>query len=265
MKGQRTERLIRTVCRFLTTPSRQISLTALSNDFGVSKTVISDDVVMIDSALTQEGLGGIQVDRGRTGGASFVPAMSQEVKDELFNEIISLLSHEDRILPGGLIYYSDILFNPYYTSRLGLVMASLFQASKPDIVMTSEVKGIPLGLFTAHALGVPLAVCRFRNRPSDGSAVAVHFPTKTGEVKAMYMGTKQLQRGSRVLIVDDFMRGGSTAAGMLLVAKEFGADVCGIGVFLAASEPEVKAVSDYVALFHLKGIGKSTPEVTFSK
>jgi len=33
------------------------------------------------------------------------------------------------------------------------------------------------------------------------------------------------------------MRGGSTAAGMLLVAKEFGAQVIGIGIFIAASEP----------------------------
>jgi purine operon repressor len=245
----------------LVAPSRQISLTALSGDFGVSKTVISDDVVMIDAALTQEGLGGIQVDRGRTGGASFVPAMSDEMKKQFFEEIVALLSHEDRILPGGLIYYSDIIFNPYYASRLGLAMATLFQNAKPDIVMTSEVKGIPLGLFTAYSLGVPLAVCRFRNRPSDGSAVAVHFPTKTGEVRPMYMGTKQLKRGSQVLVVDDFMRGGSTAAGMLLVAKEFGAEVCGIGVFLAAAEPEEKAVSNYTALLRLKGMGKSSPEV----
>ena len=71
------------------------------------------------------------------------------------------------------------------------------------------------------------------------------------------MGTKQLERGSRVLIVDDVMRGGSTAAGMLLVAKEFGAEVCGIGVFLASAEPEIKAVSDYTALFSLKSMGKS--------
>ena len=106
-------------------------------------------MVLIDSALTQEGLGGIQVDRGRTGGASFIPSMSENVKGQLFLEIKDLLSQEDRILPGGLIYYSDILFNPYYASRLGLIMATYFQATKPDIVMTTEVKGIPLGLFTA--------------------------------------------------------------------------------------------------------------------
>lgn len=80
--------------------------------------------------------------------------------------------------------------------------------------MTTEVMNSSGALY-AHARRSCSLLSR--NRPSDGSAVAVHFPTKTGEVRAMYMGTKQLERGSRVLIVDDFMRGGSTAAGMLFV------------------------------------------------
>jgi purine operon repressor len=67
----------------------------------------------------------------------------------------------------------------------------------------------------------------------------------------MYMGTRQLRKGAKVLIIDDFMRGGSTVAGMLLVAREFGADVVGTGVFIAAAEPAKKAVSDYRSLFQL--------------
>lgn len=262
MKGQRTERLIRVAARFLTCPSRQISLTSIADDFLVSKTVVSDDVAIIDEALSQEGLGGINVDRGRTGGASFIPRMAAHVKEELLKEIVSLLSSEDRFLPGGLVYYSDILFNPHYALRLGYAMASLFCDTRPDIVMTSEVKGIPLAIFTAHALGIPLAVCRFRNRASDGSAVTVHYPAKNGEVKAMYMGTKLLSRGKKVLIVDDFMRGGSTASGMLLVAKEFGAEVTGTGIFMVSSDPEVKAVSSFKALLRLDGVERNQPVVS---
>ena len=263
MRGQRTERLIRTAARFLTCPSKQLSLTSLAEDFLVSKTVISDDVAIINEALTREGMGGINVDRGRTGGASFFPRMAPAVRDALLKEIMDILNMEDRFLPGGLVYYSDILFNPHFALRLGYAMASMFSETRPDIIMTSEVKGIPIAIFTAHALGIPLAVCRFRNRASDGSAVGVHYPsTKTGEVKAMYMWTKQLQRGKRVLIVDDFMRGGSTAAGMLLVAKEFGAEVAGIGVFMAASEPEQKAVSSWQALLRLDETENRQPRVS---
>ena len=117
--------------------------------------------------------------------------------------------------------------------------------------MTSEVKGIPLGLATARAFGVPLAVCRFRNRASDGPAVCVHYPTQSGEVRSMYMGTKNLCSQDKILLIDDFMHGGSTAAGMAQVVHEFRAELLGIGVFIAMDEPEEKAVEDYHALLKL--------------
>ena len=100
---------------------------------------------------------------------------------------------------------------------------------------------------------------RFRNRPSDGSAVGVHYPSANGDVKTMYIGTKQLKKGCRVLIVDDFMRGGSTAAGMLLMARQFDAEVVGVGIFIASEEPKTKAVPEYrslLTLSHENGTGK---------
>lgn len=264
MKGQRTERLIQTTAKFLNSPSKQLSLTKMAENCNVSKTVISDDVSIIDRALTLEGIGGITVDRGRTGGASFVPAVSYDYRKKLLDNIVAKLNEPERVLPGGLIYYSDILFDPSYALPLGFTMASLFRETAPDIVLTTEVKGIPLAIFTAHALGVPLAVCRFRNRPSDGSAVSVHYPTKSGDVRAMYLGTKKLQRGNRVLIIDDFMRGGSTASGMLLVVKEFMAEVAGVGFFMTSSEPKTKAISHYSSLLTLRDVNQDDTKVEVS-
>ena len=68
----------------------------------------------------------------------------------------------------------------------------------------------------------------------------------------MYIGTRQMKRGGRVLIIDDFMRGGSTASGMLLMAKQFDAEVAGIGVFIAYDEPKEKAVPEYRSLLTLR-------------
>ncbi len=251
MKGQRTERLIRITSRFLSAPSRLISLTGLADGFGVSKTVVSDDVSMVNDALSNEGYGRLVVDRGRTGGAFYVPALSEEKRSAFLAEMADMLSDPERLLPGGLIYYADILFNPVYTDMLGLAFASDFKDLRPTLIMTSEVKGIPLGLATARALGIPLAVCRFRNRASDGPAVCVHYPTQNGEVRSMYMGTKNLTLADKVLLIDDFMHGGSTAAGMAQVVHEFRAEVVGTGVFIALDEPEKKAVGDYKALLKL--------------
>ncbi len=256
MRGSRTERLIRTVSRFLSFPSKQISLTQLSEIFKVSKTVVSDDVSIIDKAFSIEGMGGITVDRGRTGGASFIPDISSEYRLKMLKSIVSKLSSPDRVLPGGLIYYGDILFDPQFVLPLGMIMASMFKNAKADIVLTTEVKGIPLALFTAHYLGVPLGVCRFRNRASDGSAVTVHYPATNGDVRAMYLGTRILSRGDNVVIIDDFMRGGSTASGMELVTKEFGAKLAGTAFFMTTSLPEKKVISSYRSLLRLEGSAK---------
>lgn len=257
MKGQRTERLIRITSKFLSAPSRLVSLTGLAGEFGVSKTVISDDVSMVNDALTREGYGHLNVDRGRTGGAFYIPSLTEEKRNEFLSNLAEMLSDPERILPGGLIYYADILFNPVYTDVLGQVFATDFSDLRPTLIMTSEVKGIPLGLATARALGVPLAVCRFRNRASDGPAVCVHYPTQSGEVRSMYMGTKNLSPDDKVLLIDDYMHGGSTVAGMAQVVHEFRAELLGIGVFIAMDEPENKAVEDYRALLRLTlGNGK---------
>lgn len=249
IKKEKATRLVELTARLTLSPSQTLSLTDLGVEYDVSKTVISSDVDIIGNALKTSGI--MHVERGRNGGARFIPSYSGEQRRQILSDIAEKLSNPDRRLPGGLLYYSDILFNPETAVALGYCMTSLFTDKRPDVVMTTEMKGIPIAMFAAYALGVPLAVCRFTNRPSDGAAVCVHYPTGSGDVKTMYMGTRQLPRKSEVLIIDDFMRGGSTASGMLLMAEQFEAHVCGVGIFIAHDEPAEKAVPDYKSLLTL--------------
>ncbi len=248
MRLARPERLARITARLMFAPSRRISLTENAGEFDISKTMVSNDLSLLNEVFQGEGLGDVAVERGREGGAVFHPRLSPERRRGWLREVADILESPDRVLPGGLLYYSDLLFSPFWAQRLGFALASNFADSPVDVVMTTEVKGIPLGMFTAHALGVPLAVCRFRNRPSDGSAVVVHYPAVSGDVRTMFMGVRMLPKASRVLLVDDVMRGGSTLSGMLQVAREFDAHVSGIGVFLVAEEPRVKRVEKHTAL-----------------
>jgi purine operon repressor len=241
-----------------------MSLTETANGFGVSKTLVSDDVEIISHALREEGVGSVVTDRGRSGGAYFMPFPSEEMRAAKLLELAGNLSVPERLLPGGLVYYTDILFDPYWASFLGFSMAALFEGAKPTAVLTSEVKGIPVAFFASYAMGVPLAVCRFRNRPSDGPAVGVHFPTSSGDVRTMYLGTRFINSSSRVVIIDDFMRGGSTAAGMLLMAREFGAEVSGVGVFISSRDEGRKAVKGCRSLLELSVEG-GVPKLTVSE
>ena len=153
MRGQRTERLVRLAAKFMLCPSKLVSLTDLAGKFGVSKTVISDDVEVISSAMTAEGFGQMQVDRGRSGGARFIPLCTSQYRNDILKGIADTLTDPERLLPGGLIYYSDLIFNPEIALSLGYAMASLFTDTEPDVVMTTEVKGIPIAMF---AVGLAL-------------------------------------------------------------------------------------------------------------
>ncbi|MDR0653718.1 MAG: pur operon repressor, partial [Synergistaceae bacterium] len=123
MRGKRTQRLIRVASRMLLHPSRQMSLTETAAGFGVSKTLVSDDIEIISEALKSEGVGSIVTDRGRSGGAYFIPSPSKEFRLEKLRELAAMLSVPERMLPGELVYYTDLLFDPDWASFLGFAMA----------------------------------------------------------------------------------------------------------------------------------------------
>ena len=248
MRGQRNLRLTKLLTQMLLHPNVTQHLIDFAVDFDVSKTIISDDVVAIDTSLRELGLGYVLVDKGRNGGARFVPFLSKENREQFLSDLAKELGKSKRILPGGLIYYSDLIFQPDIAQKLAFCLASLYDDVKIDTVLTSEVKGIPVALYLAQALNAKLAVCRFRNRASDGAAMAVHYPTSNGDVRTMYMGTQQMQKGTKVLIMDDFLRGGSTITGMALMAEQFKAKVVGVATIIANKKPKLKIDKRYSSL-----------------
>lgn len=266
MRGKRTERIVRILSRLLLAPSSPISLTEIAAEFNVSKTLVSDDVEILAEAIELDGSGRIVTDRGRIGGASFIPSPSDELRRRRLSALAEQMSTSDRLLPGGLLYYADILQDPAQTSFLGCVIASMHEQERPTAVMTTEDGGISLGLFCARALGVPLAACRGTSSPTDGPVVGVHYPAGDG-LKTMYVGTRSLGASSRVLIVDDFLRTGSRMSGMELLAHELGALVIGEHVFIAMEgahdKDKKRSPTERRSLFSLS-IGDDGPTVKVS-
>ena len=251
MHGQRNIRLTKLLAQLISQPNVNQPLVDFAHEFGVSKTIISEDVVAINKALQALDLGYIDVGKGRGGGGRFIPFISKETREKFLSGLADELSKHERLLPGGLIYYSDLIFQPAIAQKLAYCLASLYGDTQIDTILTSEVKGIPVALYLAQALNAKLSVCRFRNRASDGAAVAVHYPTSSGDVRTMYMGTHQMQQNSRVLIVDDFLRGGSTITGMALMADQFKAKVVGIATIIGNAKPKLKLKKKYKSLLTL--------------
>jgi purine operon repressor len=70
----------------------------------------------------------------------------------------------------------------------------------------------------------------------------------------MALPKRALRPGSKVLVIDDFMKGGGSAKGMADMIKEFGAQHVGTGVLVEMAEPQRKMVSDYVSILMLYSV-----------
>ena len=116
---------------------------------------------------------------------------------------------------------------------------------------------------TAKFLNVPLVIIRKDTRITEGPTVSINYVTgSTRKIQTMSLSRKSMTEGSKVLIIDDFMKAGGTAKGITDMMKEFKAQVEGIGVFIATEEPEHKRIDDFVSLITLKELNEENGEIT---
>lgn len=137
------------------------------------------------------------------------------------------------MLPGGYLYFSDVLAQPELVQGMGTIIAGEYYGSGADFVLTMETKGIPVALMTARALRVPLVIARHATKVYEGSAVNISYVSGSSRIETMSLSRRAVKEGQRALIVDDFTRGGGTAKGMLELMKEFGVTVAGLCFVLA--------------------------------
>ena len=67
----------------------------------------------------------------------------------------------------------------------------------------------------------------------------------------MCLSTRAIKKGSKVLFIDDFMKAGGTAKGIVDLMQEFEAEIAGVGVLMATKEPAHKVIQDFKTLLWL--------------
>jgi purine operon repressor len=172
------------------------------------------------------------------------------------------LTEPERVIPGGFLYMADILFMPDLMIQVGEVFRTRFAHLAPDYIMTVETKGIPLAFTTARAFGLPLVIVRQGSKVTEGPSVSINYVSgSTKRIQTMSLPRRALAPGSKVVVIDDFMKAGGTAQGMIDLANEVGAKVVGTGVLIATHEPEKKLVEEYLALLMLHGVDQHTKKI----
>ena len=263
VKAKRIERVAALSKLLADHPYRLFSFSYFCKKFAIAKSTLSEDVLAVKSGLELYGLGKVETVSGAAGGVRFIPGHLPEDDAAFLDELAARLTSPDRILPGGMLYTTDILCHPETVVRLGEIFMLRLQELAPDCIMTVETSGIPLAMQTARAFNVPLVIARHTSDITEGSTVNINYVSgSTKVIQNMAMPKRALQPGSRVLIVDDVMKGGGTAKGMIALAHEVGAQVVGKAFLIATAAPERKLVEDYTAFFTLHNVDEEQQKVT---
>lgn len=252
---RRSERLVAVVKVLVDRPGAVLSLSDLARRFGAAKSTISEDLAIIRESLARFGLGRVETLPGAAGGVRYLPERPRAEALATVEAFCRQVASPDRILAGGFLYLSDLIFSPTWASAFGEIFADRFRPLAPDYVLTVETKGIPMALMTARALDRPLVISRRDVRVTEGTAVHINYVSASSRrIQSMSLPRRALPAGARVVFVDDFMKGGGTARGMMDLVAEFDARLLAIGVLLETADPPRKMVEDYVSLAVLEAV-----------
>ena len=227
-KIRRNERMSAMMRMLAGAPNRIFTLSSFCELFGSAKSTMSEDVDLLRETCRSFDLGEVETVTGAAGGVRYRPLVSREKARETIAELCRELSGSGRVLPGGFLYYSDILSTPDIVNRMG-----------------------PVAFATANALGVPLVIARHSSKVYEGSAVNINYVSGSGNIEMMSLSRRAVRENQKALIVDDFLRGGGTAKGMVELMREFNVEVTGMAFVMATVSPEKKRVSGEKALMTL--------------
>ena len=258
-KFKRNERLAAMTKVLISAPNRIFTLSYFCEMFGAAKSTVSEDVAILAETLRTFKMGTLETVTGAAGGMRYRPLVQQGEGREFMEKIVQMLREGNRVLPGGYLYFSDILSDPQLVSGMGHIFAAEYYDAGIDFVLTMETKGIPVALMTAEALHVPLIIARHSSKVYEGSAVNINYVSGKGGIETMSLSRRAVREGSTALVVDDFMRGGGTARGMQALLEEFNCKCAGMCFVMALEDPARRFVSGEKALMVMEDIVDGEP------
>lgn len=255
MKIKRSERLVDMTYHLLQHPHTLIPLTFFSNKYQSAKSSISEDLTIVKRTFASNGIGLLETMPGATGGVRYIPKADEQEALEYILTLCKQLSDSTRLLPGGYVYLSDLLGNPEVLREVGRIIASQYLDKSVDAVMTVATKGVPIAQAVAMCLNVPFVIVRRDSKVTEGSTVSINYASGSSQrIEKMELSKRSLQRGSRVVVVDDFMKGGGTVNGMKSLIEEFESELVGVTVFAQSKFQGKRPVENYRSLLMVEEV-----------
>ncbi|NFA41820.1 pur operon repressor [Clostridium botulinum] len=258
-KLSRNNRVVAITKILIENSNKIIGLNRFSELLNAAKSTISEDIVIVRELLEKLKMGRIETIAGVAGGIKYIPMIGDDVAREFALKLCDQLKDAGRVIPGNIIYMTDVMYNPEIISTAGVMLSSCFQDKNVDYVITVETKGIPLAYEVARNLGVQLVIARRDSQFTEGTTVSINYVSgSSGRLQQMSLSKKSMKPKSRCIFIDDFMKAGGTALGIKDLLTEFESELVGIGVLVDNKEINKKLVDEYVSIVELKDVDKES-------
>ncbi|HEX9494382.1 MAG TPA: phosphoribosyltransferase family protein [Candidatus Limnocylindria bacterium] len=156
-------------------------------------------------------------------------------------------------VPSGVrLAVFNILGDIEMTKAAGQALAERLAPKRPDIIVTTETKSVPLAYEIASVLRIPYVVLRKTYVSYMGDALETKSQSiTTGHPRTIFLDAKDraLCGGKRVAIVDDVISTGSTLAAMRDLMGRAGAEI--VAESAVFTEGDAKQWDRVIALGHL--------------
>lgn len=243
-------------------PGKLFTLGYFCERMDAAKSSISEDLLAVKHIIEASGHGTIETILGAGGGVLYRPDISKERCVALQVELCKKLKDPSRVLGGGFLYTSDIMFDPRLMKEVAAFFAGRFTKLMPDCIATIETKGIPVAFLLADMLNIPLTLIRRESKLSEGSTMSINYLTGASErVQKMSLVKRSVVPGANVVVVDDFMRGGGSVRGIADILNEADMNVVATGIIISSVEPVRKKIDKYLPLLYLGDIDDETRKI----
>lgn len=144
-------------------------------------------------------------------------------------------------IQSGEVLQLDAILNhqvePAMIMEMGEEFARRFRSEGVTKVVTIESSGIPIAFAVAFRLEVPMIFARRKKTlTTDADSYCERVPSFTkGIVTDLMISKKLLQKGDRVLIIDDIIANGDAVKGVIRILEQAGCELVGLGVAVEKS------------------------------
>lgn len=142
---------------------------------------------------------------------------------------------EGEILPGNVLKVNGFLnhrLDVHFIKEMGAEIARLFHGCGVTKILTIETSGIPIAFAAADKMNLPVVFAKknkSKNLSDDVYSVEIESFTHSNTYTAV-VDKQFLNKGDKVLIVDDFLAIGNAVKGLIKMIESAGAETAGVAV-----------------------------------